>query len=76
LETGVHLKLTHIKCCEYGSYYINPENVSFISCGEVKTASSGAACTEIFIHFTGGKESAMILVEDVEAAINALNQIT
>ncbi|MBT3783396.1 hypothetical protein HOF92_00390 [bacterium] len=68
------MSLAKLECVQYGNYYVNPDHVTFISCGEQVTTENGSSGTEIFIHFGGGKESAMIMVSSVEDAINALNQ--
>jgi len=67
------MALVQLTCVEYGNYYVNPANVTFISCGEEIKADDGSVSQQIFIHFSGGKESAMLMVASVEKAIAALN---
>lgn len=67
------MSLAHLKCVQYGNYYVNPANVTFISCGEEITADDGSKSFQIFIHFTGGKESAMLMVADIDETIKSLN---
>ncbi len=66
------MALVKLQCVQYGNYYINPSQITFISCGEEKTAENGASCQEIFLHFVGGVESAMVMVPDVDEALKAL----
>ena len=65
-------KLTKVTCVQYGDYYINRDLVTFISSGEINL-EDGIKCEQIFIHFSGGKESAMLFVDDKQKVINNLN---
>ena len=67
------MSLARLQCVQYGNYYVNPDNVTFISCGEQEKAEDGSISYQIFIHFSGGKESAMLFVRDVEESIKVLN---
>jgi len=66
------MALIKVSCVEYGDYFVNPDNVSFISSGEI-VQYEGKDAHQIFIHFAGGKESCMIYVADKEATIKDLN---
>ena len=65
-------KLTKVTCIEYGDYYINRDLVTFISSGEI-TQLKGVSSEQIFIHFSGGKESAMLFVDDKQKVIDNIN---
>ena len=65
-------KLTKVTCIEYGDYYINRDLVSFISSGEISELE-GVKAEQIFIHFSGGKESAMLFVDNKQKVIDDLN---
>ena len=65
-------KLTKVTCVQYGDYYINRDLVTFISSGEV-SEEEGTNSEQIFIHFSGGKESAMLFVDDKQKVIRNLN---
>ena len=67
------MALVKLLCVQYGNYYINPENITFISCGEEGKAEDGTTSQQIFIHFRGGVESVMLMVADLEEAIKALD---
>ena len=65
-------KLTKVTCIQYGDYFINRDLVSFVSSGEINE-EDGITSEQIFIHFIGGKESAMLFVDDKEKVISNLN---
>ena len=65
-------KLTKVTCIQYGDYFINRDLVSFISSGEINE-EEGIKSEQIFIHFSGGKESAMLFVNDKHKVIKSLN---
>lgn len=67
-------KLVKLNCLQYGDYYFNRDLITFVSSGELGEYE-GEPSEQIFIHFSGGKESAMLFVADKEAAIAKLNQI-
>ena len=67
------MSLVQLECVQYGHYYVNPANITFVSCGEEIMTESGSKAFQIFIHFTGGKESAMLMVSDVDEAFKKLN---
>ena len=65
-------KLTKVTCVQYGDYYINRDLVTFISSGEINLEDD-IKFEQIFIHFSGGKESAMLFVNDKHKVIKSLN---
>ena len=65
-------KLTKVTCVQYGDYYINRDLVTFISSGEINEEQD-VKHEQIFIHFSGGKESAMLFVCDKQEVIDNLN---
>ena len=65
-------KLTKVTCVQYGDYYINRDLVTFISSGEINEEED-VKYEQIFIHFSGGKESAMLFVCNKQEVIDNLN---
>lgn len=68
------MKLIPVDCVDYGRYYLNPANISFVSTGESRPPEGEKPATcQLFFHFIGGKESCMIWVEDPSSVISSLN---
>jgi hypothetical protein len=72
IERGASMALVKLQCVQYGNYFINPSNITFISCGKEDSTEDGTPYQEIFLHFVGGVESAMLMVKDVDEAVMAL----
>ncbi|PCJ16552.1 MAG: hypothetical protein COB02_15745 [Candidatus Cloacimonadota bacterium] len=67
------MKLKKITCVKYGNYFINVDNITFISCGETNQETDGTESHQIYIHFSGGVESTMLYVSNIEESMKALN---
>ena len=67
------MSLKKLHCVRYGDYFINTQNITFISCGETFKEENGLDSYQIYIHFSGGVESTMLHVEDITKAIEVLN---
>jgi hypothetical protein len=67
------MKIAKLTCVKYGDYYINANNITFISCGEILDETGLPEAHQIYIHFSGGVESTMLYVLDVEDSIKKLN---
>jgi len=67
------MNLITVTCLDYGNYYVNPANVSFISTGEKRASDEGGTETQLFFHFIGGKESCMVWVSSPDQVVQSLN---
>lgn len=66
-------KLVKVSCVQYGDYYFNRDLITFISSGELGEFE-GQPTQQIFVHFSGGKESAMLFVTDKSEVIARINE--
>ena len=67
------MAIAKLTCVKYGDYFINSNNITFISCGETLDEAGYEKAYQIYIHFSGGVESTMLYVLDIEESIKALN---
>ncbi len=67
------MNLITVTCLDYGNYYVNPANVSFISTGEKRDSDNGQIETQLFFHFNGGRESCMVWVSSPDQVLKSLN---
>ncbi|MCJ8344122.1 hypothetical protein MJH12_01180 [bacterium] len=67
------MAIAKLNCVKYGNYYINADNITFISCGETLDEKGYDKAYQLYIHFSGGVESTMLYVKDIEESIKKLN---
>ncbi|MCO4784253.1 MAG: hypothetical protein KC646_18160 [Candidatus Cloacimonetes bacterium] len=67
------MKIAKLTCVKYGDYYINSSNITFISSGEILDETGLPKAQQIYIHFSGGVESTMLYVADIDESIKKLN---